>query len=263
MDDFLTINQLAWDNRTELHLESDFYDMPGFMAGNTSLREIELAELDVRGKSVLHLQCHFGQDTLSWAREGAASVTGLDLSPKAIAAATQIADTLNIEANLGVPVQFVCGNVLDARNLVEGEFDLVYASYGVLCWLPDLTAWANTIASCLKPGGLFFLAEFHPIKALLDGYDYFHTGKADVEQEGSYTENSHDAENTMVSWSHDLGQVVSALINAGLVIESLREYDFSPYNCFENLAEEEPGRFRQRINGKPIPMVFSIKARKP
>lgn len=133
----------------------------------------------------------------------------------------------------------------------------------MLCWLPDLTVWANTIASCLKPGGYFYLAEFHPIKALLDGYDYFYTGKADVEQEGSYTENSRDAENTMVSWSHDLGQVVSALINAGLVIESLREYDFSPYNCFENLEEEEPGRFRQRIDGKPIPLVFSIKARKP
>ncbi len=259
MDDFLTVNQNAWDNRTELHLESDFYDLPGFLAGNTSLREIELAELDVRGKNLLHLQCHFGQDTLSWAREGAASVTGLDLSPKAIAAATSIASELKLDDR----ANFVCGNVLDARALVQGEFELVYSSYGVLCWLPDLTAWANTIASCLKPGGLFFLAEFHPIKALMDGYDYFHTGKADVEQEGSYTENSREAENTMVSWSHDLGEVVSALINAGLVIESLREYDFSPYDCFDNLLEEEPGRFRQRLDGKPLPLVFSIKARKP
>ncbi|AZQ12880.1 class I SAM-dependent methyltransferase [Shewanella khirikhana] len=259
MDDFLTVNQNAWDNRTELHLESDFYDLPGFLAGNTSLREIELAELDVRGKSLLHLQCHFGQDTLSWARAGAASVTGLDLSPKAIAAATSIASELKLDDR----ADFVCGNVLDARALVQGEFELVYSSYGVLCWLPDLTAWANTIASCLKPGGLFFLAEFHPIKALMDGYDYFHTGKADVEQEGSYTENSREAENTMVSWSHDLGEVVSALINAGLVIESLREYDFSPYDCFDNLLEEEPGRFRQRLDGKPLPLVFSIKARKP
>lgn len=259
MDDFLTVNQNAWDNRTELHLESDFYDLPGFLAGNTSLREIELAELDVRGKNLLHLQCHFGQDTLSWAREGAASVTGLDLSPKAIAAATSIASELKLDDR----ADFVCGNVLDARALVQGEFELVYSSYGVLCWLPDLTAWANTIASCLKPGGLFYLAEFHPIKALMDGYDYFHTGKADVEQEGSYTENSREAENTMVSWSHDLGEVVSALINAGLVIESLREYDFSPYDCFDNLVEEEPGRFRQRLDGKPLPLVFSIKARKP
>lgn len=259
MDDFLTVNQNAWDNRTELHLESDFYDLPGFLAGNTSLREIELAELDVRGKNLLHLQCHFGQDTLSWAREGAASVTGLDLSPKAIAAATSIASELKLDDR----ANFVCGNVLDARALVQGEFELVYSSYGVLCWLPDLTVWANTIASCLKPGGLFFLAEFHPIKALMDGYDYFHTGQADVEQEGSYTENSREAENTMVSWSHDLGEVVSALINAGLVIESLREYDFSPYDCFDNLVEEEPGRFRQRLDGKAIPMVFSIKARKP
>ena len=259
MDDFLTVNQNAWDNRTELHLESDFYDLPGFLAGNTSLREIELAELDVRGKSLLHLQCHFGQDTLSWAREGAALVTGLDLSPKAIAAATSIASELKLDDR----ANFVCGNVLDARALVQGEFELVYSSYGVLCWLPDLTVWANTIASCLQPGGLFFLAEFHPIKALMDGYDYFHTGQADVEQEGSYTENSREAENTMVSWSHDLGEVVSALINAGLVIESLREYDFSPYDCFDNLVEEEPGRFRQRIEGKAIPMVFSIKARKP
>ncbi|MCH4296015.1 class I SAM-dependent methyltransferase [Shewanella sp. 3B26] len=259
MDDFLTVNQNAWDNRTELHLESDFYDLPGFLAGNTSLREIELAELDVRGKSLLHLQCHFGQDTLSWAREGAASVTGLDLSPKAIAAATSIASELKLDDR----ANFVCGNVLDARALVQGEFELVYSSYGVLCWLPDLTAWANTIASCLQPGGLFFLAEFHPIKALMDGYDYFHTGQADVEQEGSYTENSREAENTMVSWSHDLGEVVSALINAGLVIESLREYDFSPYDCFDNLVEEEPGRFRQRLEGKPLPLVFSIKASKP
>ncbi|MBT1446108.1 class I SAM-dependent methyltransferase [Shewanella sp. JM162201] len=259
MDAFLAINQQGWDNRTELHLESDFYDLPGFMAGNTSLREIELAELDVAGKHLLHLQCHFGQDTLSWAREGAASVTGLDLSPKAIAAANHIAAELKLDDK----ASFVCGNVLDARELVQGEFDLVYSSYGVLCWLPDLATWARTIAACLKPGGEFYLAEFHPVKALLDGYDYFYTGQADVEQGGSYTENSREAENTLVSWSHDMGELVSALIRAGLVIESLREYDFSPYNCFENLVEEEPGRYRQRLEGKPIPMVFSIKARKP
>ncbi|QSX41007.1 class I SAM-dependent methyltransferase [Shewanella cyperi] len=257
MEDFLALNRDGWDTRTELHLESDFYDLPGFLAGNTSLREIELAELDVRGKHLLHLQCHFGLDTLSWKRRGAASVTGLDLSPKAIAAARQIAAQADLDAS------FICGDVLQARTLVTAEFDLVFVSYGALLWLPDLAAWAQTVAACLKSGGMLYLAEFHPAKALLDGYDYFHTGLAEVEEDGSYTENSRDTKSTLVSWSHDLGAILSALLAAGLVVEAFREHDFSPYNCFANLIEEEPGRYRQRLNGKAVPMVFSLQARKP
>ncbi len=252
--EYQRLNQLAWNERTKLHLQSEFYDVKGFLSGRSSLREIELAELSVKGKSLLHLQCHFGLDTLSWAREGAASVAGLDLSDEAITSARQLAEQAAIDA------EFVCGDLYQAPALLQRQFDLVYVSYGALVWLPDLHRWAETVSACLKPGGELYLAEFHPLQALFDGYDYFHAGKADVELEGSYTENAQEAQHTTVCWSHSLADVISALLANGLQLRAFREYDFSPYDCFEGLQEDTPGRFRLYHQGKAIPLVYSLRA---
>lgn len=253
--DYLKTNKTAWNARTRVHLTSDFYDVAGFLSGNTSLREIELEELNVAGKSLLHLQCHFGLDTLSWARLGA-NVTGVDLSDEAIIQAQKLARETQIDA------QFICSDVYDVANKVAPQ-DIVFTSYGAIVWLPDLTLWANTIAACLKPGGQFYMAEFHPVQQLLEGYSYFNRGEPDIEQEGTYSENGGDELHTLVCWSHSLSDVMNALLQAGLVLEFIHEFDFSPYDCFDGLEAQGDGRFVLKHQGHNAPLVFSLSARKP
>src|SRR5690606_3899602 len=159
---YLDKNRALWNARVAAHVNSDFYDMAGFRAGKSSLKPPELRLLgDLSGKSVLHLQCHFGQDTLSLARMGA-EVTGLDFSDEAIRTARALAEELQL------PASFVCGDLYDAPALLQRQYDVVFTSYGVIGWLPDLNRWAEVVASCLKPGGRFVFAEFHPVVWMLD-----------------------------------------------------------------------------------------------
>jgi SAM-dependent methyltransferase len=253
--DYLAINRTAWDARTRVHLDSTFYDVPGFLAGKSSLKEIELAELEVAGKRLLHLQCHFGLDSLSWARLGA-EVTGVDLSPLAIAEAQKLARQTGLQA------EFICADVLAIPDGLP-RFDIVYTSYGAIVWLPDLQRWAETIAACLTPGGEFYMAEFHPAQAMLDGYSYFHHSEPEVELGGTYTENAADDSQMMITWPHSLADVVTALLQAGLRLAFLHEFPYSPYDCFEGLVEAEPGRFCLQHQGHRVPLVFSLKAVKP
>lgn len=253
--DYLTINRAAWDQRTRAHVVSDFYDVAGFLAGKTSLREIELAELtDVSNKRLLHLQCHFGLDTLSWARQGAL-VTGVDLSPVAIEEARQLAGKAGLDAN------FVCSDVYGFENPAPDSFDIVFTSYGAIDWLPDLTRWAEVVGANLAPGGTFYMAEFHPVYDLVSGYPYFPQSEPCVEEEGTYTENGKDVVTTMATWGHPLSSVINALSRVGIRIERLNEFPFSPYNCFEDLEEREPGRFYRRYEGQDLPLVYSITGR--
>ena len=253
--DYLTTNKTAWDARTRVHLTSDFYDVAGFLSGKTSLREIELGELEVAGKSLLHLQCHFGLDTLSWARMGS-RVTGVDLSEVAIVEAQKLAERTQLSA------EFICSDVYSVASKVEPH-DIVFTSYGAIVWLPDLTLWAQTVAACLTPGGQFYMAEFHPAQQLFDGYSYFNRGEPDIELEGTYTENTGDDQQTLMCWSHSLSEVINALLQAGLVLEFFHEFDFSPYNCFEGLEAQEDGRYVLTHQGQKVPLVYSISARKP
>lgn len=253
--EYLEINKQAWDERTQVHTESEFYDVSGFLQGKSSLQSIELAELEVEHKSLLHLQCHFGLDTLSWARKGA-SVTGVDLSSKAIEQAKSLAQQANLEAN------FVCCDVYSIAEHIEDTFDIVFTSYGAIVWLPDLDLWAKTIAARLKSGGQFYMVEFHPLQPLIDGYNYFPQAEPDVDQEATYTENADDTQYTSVSWPHSLSEVINALIGAGLKIERLNEFDFSPYDCFEGLKEEGQGRFVLNHQGNKVPLVYSVLATK-
>ena len=254
--DYFEMNRIGWDRRALTHMESTFYDVDGFLKGNTSLREIELLELgEVEGKSLLHLQCHFGLDTLSWTRLGA-RCTGVDISPVAI----EQAKILTVKA--GLETQFLCTDVYSFEAANDQSFDIVFTSYGAVCWLPDLQRWAQVIASNLAAGGVFYMAEFHPIYDLLAGYSYFTTELPDVGEEGTYTENGDDVVAKLATWAHPLSNVVNALVNAGIQIEQLNEFPFSPYNCFEGMEEREPGRFYLSHKEHDVPIVYSLKGRK-
>jgi predicted TPR repeat methyltransferase len=250
------MNRAGWDRRVSAHFESRFYDVDGFLAGRSSLREIERAELgEVAGKRLLHLQCHFGLDTLSLARQGAVC-TGVDISPVAIRQARELA------ARAGLDAEFVCSDVYGFRRPSREPYEIVFTSYGALCWLPDLDQWAATVAANLAAGGTFYIVEFHPIHDLLAGYSYFTRAAPDVAEEASYTENGADIVARLATWAHPLSSVINALIAAGIRIERVNEFAFSPYNCFAGMVEREPGRFYLSHGEHDVPMVYSLTGRK-
>lgn len=257
---YFEANKELWNQRTVVHKDSSFYNLPGFKNGETVLTPIELKELgDVSGKTMLHLQCHFGMDSLDWARRGAL-VTGVDLSDNAIQEATQ----LNKE--LGLNARFVCCNVYDTSLHVKELFDIVFTSYGTIGWLPDLQPWANMIAERLKPGGVFYMADFHPVLWMFDDdfthiqYSYENKEVIVTESEGTYTDRNADIKAKEYGWNHSISDLLNALIQAGLSINSFNEFLFSPYPCFRNTVEVEKGRWHIKgLEGK-IPMMYSLKA---
>ncbi len=261
-NNYIEINRQSWNNRVETHLKSKFYDLDNFIKGKTSLNSIELDLLgDVHGKSILHLQCHFGQDTISLSRLGA-EVTGVDLSDKAIEAAKQLAAETNSKTN------FICCDIYDLPNHLDKQFDVIFTSYGTIGWLPDLDKWAKIISQFLKANGKFVFVEFHPVVWMFDdnfekvGYNYFKSDAIVETEQGTYADKSADIVIESVSWNHSLSEVMTSLIKNGLEINSFEEYDYSPYNCFNKTIEFEPGKYRIGHLGNKIPMVYSIVARK-
>lgn len=261
-DNYLAINRQSWNNRTEVHLKSEFYNQEHFLQGKSSLNDIELNLLgDIKGQSVLHLQCHFGQDTLSLARLGA-QVTGVDFSDKAIDIARQTAQ------DTGTPATFICCNIYDLPQHLNEQFDIVFTSYGTIGWLPDLNKWASVIAHFLKPNGRLVFVEFHPVVWMFDdrfekiGYRYFNSGAIVETQNGTYADKEADLELSTVSWNHSIGEVLSGLLQNGLELSSFEERDYSPYNCFGPTVEFEPGKFRIQHLDDKIPMLYALTARK-
>lgn len=259
---YLDINRQAWNEKTEIHLHSEFYDQEAFLNGGSSLKEIELQLLgDVRGKSILHLQCHFGQDTISLSRMGA-EVTGVDLSDKAIERAKQIAKDTNSEAN------FICCDIYELPKYLDRQFDIVFTSYGTIGWLPDLDKWAKVISQFLKPTGKFVFVEFHPVVWMFDNdfrdvkYNYFNSGEIVETEEGTYADKTADITLKTVSWNHSLSEVINSLIKNGLEIQSFEEFDYSPYNCFNKTTEVATGKFRIKHLENKIPMLYSVVAEK-
>ena len=256
-------NKYVWNQRTIHHKDSAFYDLNGFKAGKSVLSPIEIEEIgDVKGKSLLHLQCHFGMDSLDWARRGA-SVTGVDISDAAIKEAVQLNDELALNA------KFVCCNVYDTSRFVEEQFDIVFSSYGTIGWLPDLKPWAKMISERLKKGGFFYLAEFHPVVWMFDNdfeeikYSYF-KDEAIIETEtGTYTNPEAPVELTTITWNHSLSEVLGALLSQRLNITAFEEYDYSPYNCFKHTMEKEKGRYVIKHLGGKLPIVYALAAEKP
>jgi ubiquinone/menaquinone biosynthesis C-methylase UbiE len=256
--DYIKLNKATWNDKVDVHMASDFYDMEGFLKGKSTLNEIELNVLgDVSGKKILHLQCHFGQDTLSLARMGA-EVTGVDLSDKAIARAQELAQKLNLEST------FVCCDIYDAPNFISEKFDIVFTSYGTIGWFPDLEKWAKVVSRFLKPNGQFIMADFHPVVWMFDNdfetvfYNYFNVEPIVESETGTYADKQADIETKTITWNHPISEILNSLIQSGLEINSFNEYDYSPYNCFNKTVEFEKGKFRIQHLENKIPMVYSI-----
>lgn len=236
--------------------------MAEFLKGESSLNPVELNLLgDVSGKSILHLQCHFGQDSISLTRMGA-KVTGVDLSDVSIAKAKELSEETKTK------VDFICCNIYDLPQHLEQKYDIVFTSYGTIGWLPDLDKWAKLISLYLKPKGLFVFVEFHPVVWMFDddfekvGYNYFNTGPIIEKESGTYANREADLNEEYVGWNHSFGEVLGSLISNGMEINSFNEYDHSPYNCFKNTLEVEKGKFRIKHLDNKIPMLYSVKASK-
>ncbi|MBT8303654.1 MAG: class I SAM-dependent methyltransferase [Bacteroidia bacterium] len=261
-EDYFEVNKETWNKKVSVHAKSEMYDLNAFKAGKSSLKSYELEALgDVSGKSLLHLQCHFGQDTMSWSRLGA-KCTGIDISDEGI----KLAKELNEE--LGLDAQFVCCNVLNTSDHLKETYDIVFTSYGTIGWLPNLKPWGRMISERLKPGGVFFIAEFHPIVWMFDylsdtpkmTYCYNQAEAIYEEYEGTYADESSNMVSKEYGWNHGLGEVVTALTEAGLHIEYLAEHDESPYDVFPNLVATETGNFK--TNDGLYPLIFTLKATK-
>ena len=259
-ENYIAINRQSWNNRVQSHMNSDFYDLEGFLQGNTSLNSIELQLLgEIKNKHILHLQCHFGQDSLSLGRLGA-HVTGVDLSDKAIESAIELANKTKIDAN------FICSDIYELPKCLDKQFDIVFTSYGTISWLPNLDKWAKIVAKYLKPDGKFVFVEFHPVVWMFDddfqkiAYHYFNKEVIIETETGSYADKTSDLTQEYVMWNHSISDVVNNLVKNGLEINSLDEFDYSPYNCFNKTEEFKPNKFRIKHLDNKIPMVYAIVA---
>jgi len=272
MDEQLAVNRVHWDEVTDVHMTSDFYDVESFKAGQNRLHGIERAELgDVAGKSMLHLQCHFGLDTMSWARLGA-TVTGVDFSERAIDTARALAAELKIRAT------FLVSDLYELPSNLDGQFDVVFTSYGAIYWLPDIKRWGEIAASYVKPGGTFYIAEFHPVGFMFDTdmgqdpsmndyvrkYPYFHEDEPIDDDSADYADPDAPVKNTRTySWSHSLSDITNALMGGGLQLEYIHEFPFSTIKEFGFLEQHDDGYWYSPPGKYDMPMIFSIKARKP
>lgn len=275
LDQYLDANRARWNESVQVHAASDFYGVDRFLAGESTLLPLDLEEVgDVSGKSVLHLQCHFGLDTLSWARLGA-NVVGVDFAPSAVETAREIAQRAGLKAEFVEAELYASPDALSDRL---GTFDVVYVNIGALCWLPDIVGWAKVCAGFLKDGGTLYLRDVHPVTFCLDDeaqdgelhlrYPYFETGEPlHWSGDGDYTDSSATFEHqASYEWNHSLGEIVTAVIEAGCSIEFLHEQDWTVYPALPWLRESEPGTWRlPEIEGEEdrrLPLMFSLRARK-
>jgi ubiquinone/menaquinone biosynthesis C-methylase UbiE len=269
-DAALRDNEALWDAWTHVHEASEFYDLEGFKRGGIRLRPYEIEEVGpVEGLDLLHLQCHFGIDTLSWARLGA-RVTGADFSEAAVDLARSVAAEIGI-----ADARFVRSDLYDLPNVLDNDFDVVYTSRGVLGWLPDIRGWARVVAHFVRPGGRFYITEIHPVAQVFEDegiapgelqlrYPYWeHAEPLAYPVVGSYADPTATvATPTEYGWDHGLGEIVTALVEAGLRIESLREYPFVDWPVgFLVEAEDGTWRLPPDVPGE-LPLFFSILATK-
>lgn len=266
----MELNRALWDAWAEDHFGSGFYGVERFRAGESTLPDFDIEGAGpVAGRRLLHLQCHFGLDTLSWTRLGA-EATGLDFSPKAIGLARRLVE------DCGLRTRFVCANVYDAASALDGErFPVVVSTAGVLPWLPDIPRWAAVAASVLEPGGLFYLREFHPVSQVFcptsDSpaaprlrYPYFPTGAPVREPaEASYGGAAAVAGGTSCEWPHSLGEVIQSLLDSGLRLDAIREFPFTTYRAYPWLEEGTDGRWRWPGDQSPLPLMYSLRCRAP
>lgn len=266
---YLDANRALWDEWTGINYRSDFYRVDAFKAGLNKLRAYEMEEVGtVKGKDLVHLQCHFGLDTLCWARLGA-RVTGADFSSAAIEQARALA------AEVGLDARFVCSDVYDLPDQLDAKYDVVYTSRGVLGWLPDLDRWARVVAHFVRPGGFLYITEVHPVAQVFDDddgvtelrlrYPYFsHADPIASAVVGSYADRTAKvSEDVAYGWNHGLGEIVTALANAGLRVDFLHEFPFCEWPVsFLQVQADGTHRLPPEHDGR-LPLFFSLKASKP
>lgn len=259
---YIDINKKLWNRKTDIHYDSDFYDVKSFVKGKDSLNPIEIELLgDIEGKKILHLQCHFGQDTISLSRHGALA-TGVDFSENAIEKAQKLNE------QLGTNAKFIQSDIYKLSEILDEKFDIVYTSYGVIGWLPDMKEWAKIIDYFLKPKGKFIMVEFHPIVWMFSydfekiEFNYMDSNPIIEELEGTYTDRNAEIKKESVSWNHGLSTVVNSIIKTGLKITDFKEYNYSPYDCFENTVKICERKFKIKGLEDKIPMIYSLKAEK-
>lgn len=263
--DFLSLNKKAWDNKVPYHIASSFYGNDEFIKGKSSLKHVEIAllnRLQVSGKKVLHLQCHFGQDSISLARMGGV-VTAVDFSKMAIEKARELAEECAVKVN------FIEENVLTFNPFGDALFDVVFTSYGTIGWFPDLKSWAAVVSRSMKTGGTFVMVDFHPFVWTFDdeikflAYDYFQAEPIVEVTNGTYADRTAPLKDTIATWNHGMAEIITALVDAGLIVKEFKEYDYSPYDCFSNLREDEDERFCFAHLQVRIPMLYSLVLEKP
>lgn len=265
MSEWRESNRAYWDERVPIHASGGFYDVEGFVAGEERLRPFEIEEVgDVSGGDLLHLQCHFGMDTLSWARRGA-RVVGVDFSAPAVEKARELA------ARLGLGAEFVRADVYEAREALGGRtFDVVYTGLGALNWLPDIARWADVAASLVRPGGFLYLSEFHPFTWVFGDddlsvtHDYFHEAPQVWDEPGTYADlSAQTVHNRTYEWNHTLGSVVSAVAGSGLTLEFLHEHDHTLFPRWPFLRRLDSGTYRLPEGTPSLPLMYSLRARRP
>jgi SAM-dependent methyltransferase len=272
VDEAIRSNRELWDAWTKIPVASDFYDVKSFRDGERPIRvaDYEREEVgDVEGRTLLHLQCHFGLDTLSWARLGA-EVTGVDFSRAAIAAARDLA------GEIGIPATFVRSEIDRLPQVLDDQFDIVYTSCGVLGWLPDIASWGRVAAHFVRPGGFLYMTEIHPVAEVFEdegvepgelrlAYPYWsHAEPLRFDVKGSYADREAPTDGLVENgWDHSLGEIVTSLGDAGLRLEFLHEFDFVRWPI-DFLVEGEDRRFRLPAGSRgQLPLFFSLKATKP
>jgi SAM-dependent methyltransferase len=259
MNEYHEFNREGWNRRTDPHFQHPNYKVKEFLAGRLSLHPLERDEVgDVRGRKLLHLQCHFGLDTLSWACLGA-RVTGIDISDRSIERANELKERTGLEA------RFIRCDLFDLPDVLDDEFDIVYTSYGVTWWMSDIERWGQVAARYVRKGGFFYVADDYPALGMLDGdkkvYEpYFHQPEAEYyEGEGDYCVK--DLEVKEYGWRWTLGDIVTSLCKAGLRIEFLHEFPFGVYAAYPTLVKD--GDWWYYSDRKDdVPMTYSIKATK-
>jgi SAM-dependent methyltransferase len=269
LDEYRLANRANWDSRVEIHFGSVGYGVDKFASDPEHLSQVVTFDKeklgDVAGKKLIHLQCHIGTDTISWARLGA-DVTGIDLSEKSIAAAQELSRMA------ATPARFVVSELYDSPTLVPEKFDIVYTGVGAICWLPDIRGWAEVVASFLEPGGVFYMREGHPMMWALDWEDteqlmvtgpYFETAVplSDVEEE-TYAGEGILTSPLSYGWNHGLGETLNALIQAGLRIDAVEEYDTLEWQGLAMMVEGDDGYWRLPDQPDRLPMMWSVLATK-
>lgn len=267
-------NRANWDDRADVHARSEMYDVEGFLADPTVISRVVQNDLSVlsphlpasgvHGRSLLHLQCHIGVDTISWARLGAVDVHGLDLSPNSLRHAARMAKVD------GRDIGWVEGDARFASSSIDRSFDVVVTSAGTIVWLPELASWARSIHALLEPGGVFMIRDDHPILGAMAFEpweitdDYLAGGGMNTYSDsGTYTENSAGqiAHGTNHEWRHDLGEIIGALLDAGLRIDAFAELPYMDWPAFAELKPCPQGW--QLPPGFPrVPLNFAVVARR-